>query len=961
MANERSELILRVDDLTHKVLRCESEVAVGETFDLVFFGGRVWDGDSAKVFLYDDKERLLWSASGVVEARSDGTFVISGCVIDTEQAAAYANRGDKRGRRVYGELIRVDVEGERTDYGDFSFLLHKGVSADGTPLVKFLDNLSAHNVDSEAHEDIRQEIAQVETSILASVSQDLEAHAVIEETARNEAIHRAMIDLRSEFDGGADGIGAGAVAEATRQAALAGEIAVGVADSARAAAVSAETAAQAAKDGASYLNLIINASKSALASKDQAQAFATSSSEAKDAAEASVASVNSDRVAVEAARDEVIEARNDVIAAQGAVGGLLSSARESEAAARESASTASRVASDAESAKSDAESARERAVVARDEAEAFAAGAARSAEASEASAVRAEKAAAQSAQEAAENVTALLQGKVDAAEAAKAGAEAAKKAAETAKTGADAANAAAASSATAAANSAAAAAQSATDLADAVATADSLDGRIRTIESGNNLGFSTDGKFQAYSGLAYGDGSFKVIKDLPNVKRVGIKEFPDTQWAQCYDDGIYAYVALNQSIYQSHKLFIFNNKLEKIVDPIDNGAINTTLEPSKAYYHADNERIYGAESLYNTKVRLGCIDKTSKLIKRVYTSIPCPKAGNGNGDCCVVYNKRSGNIVVFHIEDDHQGTHTLWNQAFDLELNPILEDDGSERIYSRVNDVTRDVSIECVFSVKYIEDALFLVENGGMKSNGRIFTLNERDELLTLHEGIAQTGEDGNMLCETREVVDEEGNTTIEYVLDAPERNKMVRPILAQGGEYRFNTPVNDDRFPKLTSGGAYRTNPSFSYVYGIYFMEDGVDCYVILKSGEIVNAMLLPDDWTSGKHGVLPPITKLDRGNAFTKKNMYPRFSISSGIHNNTMNLTLTYDSSTGNELSAWRRTEKLLYIFVVGTNILQCLPLTLGKPSAKQCASPFGAEWLLFGSLWFSTASMAFDNSLR
>lgn len=437
MANERSELILRVDDLTHKVLRCESEVAVGETFDLVFFGGRVWDGDSAKVFLYDDKERLLWSASGVVDARSDGAFVITGCVIDTEQAAAYANRGDKRGRRVYGELIRVDVEGERTDYGDFSFLLHKGVSADGTPLVKFLDDLSAHNVDGEAHEDIRQEIAQVETSILASVSRDLDEHAVIEETARNEAIHRAMIDLRSELEGGADGIGAGAVAEATRQAALAGEIAVGVADSARAAAVSAETAAQAAKDGASYLNLIINASKSALASKDQAQAFATSSSEAKDEAEAYVASVNSDRLSVEAARDKVLDALDDVITAQGAVGGLLSSARESEAAARESASTASRASNDAERAKSDAEDARDRAVVARDDAESFATGAARSVEASEASAVRSEKAAANSAQEAADGVATLLQGKVDAAEAAKTGAETAQEQAEASATRAE--------------------------------------------------------------------------------------------------------------------------------------------------------------------------------------------------------------------------------------------------------------------------------------------------------------------------------------------------------------------------------------------------------------------------------------------------------------------------------------------------------------------------------------------
>ncbi len=87
-----------------------------------------------------------------------------------------------------------------------------------------------------------------------------------------------------------------------------------------------------------------------------------------------------------------------------------------------------------------------------------------------------------SAQEAAENVAALLQGKVDAAEAAKTGAEAAKTAAETAQGKAEGAQTAAASSATAAANSATAAKQSATDLANAVSTANSLDGRISTIE-----------------------------------------------------------------------------------------------------------------------------------------------------------------------------------------------------------------------------------------------------------------------------------------------------------------------------------------------------------------------------------------------------------------------------------------------------------------------------------------------
>ena len=142
-------------------------------------------------------------------------------------------------------------------------------------------------------------------------------------------------------------------------------------------------------------------------------------------------------------------------------------------------------AEDAEAAKAAAESAATSAQTAHgkaDAAQAAAETAQKGAEAAKEAAAQSATAAEQSAQEAAEGVATLLQGKVDAAEAAKAGAEAAKTAAETAQGKAEDAQKAAASSATAAANSASAAAQSATDLADAVATAKSLDGRISTIE-----------------------------------------------------------------------------------------------------------------------------------------------------------------------------------------------------------------------------------------------------------------------------------------------------------------------------------------------------------------------------------------------------------------------------------------------------------------------------------------------
>lgn len=159
-----------------------------------------------------------------------------------------------------------------------------------------------------------------------------------------------------------------------------------------------------------------------------------------------------------------------------------------EAAKADAQSAAAQSASRAEfalAAKTASESAATAAKTAQGKAEAAQAAAEtaqKGAEAAKEAAAQSATEAAQSAQEAAEGVATLLQGKVDAAESAKAGAEAAKEAAETAKAGADAAKAAAASSATAAANSASAAKQSATDLADAVSTAKSLDGRLSAIE-----------------------------------------------------------------------------------------------------------------------------------------------------------------------------------------------------------------------------------------------------------------------------------------------------------------------------------------------------------------------------------------------------------------------------------------------------------------------------------------------
>ena len=230
---------------------------------------------------------------------------------------------------------------------------------------------------------------------------------------------------------------------------------------------------------------------STAAAKSAAQAAASSAS--GSATEAKAAASTAQKAATDAADsakdagDSAVHAQDAQAAAEAAQSKAETAQRAAEtaaAAAGESAGVAAVSERAAISAKQSAETAQAQAQASEQAAKASenaAKGAETAARASEQAAKASEKAA-----EAAKTGAETAKTGADAAKTAAAtsatAAEAAKTAAETAKTGAEAAQTAAASSATAAANSAAAAAKSATDLAEAVATAESLDGRISTIE-----------------------------------------------------------------------------------------------------------------------------------------------------------------------------------------------------------------------------------------------------------------------------------------------------------------------------------------------------------------------------------------------------------------------------------------------------------------------------------------------
>lgn len=190
-----TKLHVLIDELAHKVITAEEEIAVGETFDLLFVYADGWEGRTANVTLFSADGTPLWRLNKTVEKVEDTAYAdeavygVKDCVIDTEEAVRRLDFG------CFNSVLAVftdGADGERTVYGATPLKVHPGMTADGTPLAKFESDLERHNVDETAHADIREAITKGDDALAEAAGKALQEHANAEEVARNEAIHNAI-------------------------------------------------------------------------------------------------------------------------------------------------------------------------------------------------------------------------------------------------------------------------------------------------------------------------------------------------------------------------------------------------------------------------------------------------------------------------------------------------------------------------------------------------------------------------------------------------------------------------------------------------------------------------------------------------------------------------------------------------------------------------------------------------
>ena len=163
-----TKLHVLIDELAHKVITAEEEVAVGETFDLLFVYADGWEGRTVNVTLFSADGTPLWRLNKSVEKIEDETYAdeavygVKDCVIDTEEAVRKLDFG------CFNSVLAVftdGADGERTVYGATPPKVHPGMTADGTPLAKFESDLDLHNVDKAAHPDIREAITDGDNAL----------------------------------------------------------------------------------------------------------------------------------------------------------------------------------------------------------------------------------------------------------------------------------------------------------------------------------------------------------------------------------------------------------------------------------------------------------------------------------------------------------------------------------------------------------------------------------------------------------------------------------------------------------------------------------------------------------------------------------------------------------------------------------------------------------------------------
>ena len=195
MAN--SKLLLSIDDLSHKLLSIETEVAVGETFDLILDGlAGVSTGSKVVVGLYSLSGGLLWTLDSPLSLIDDSHYCVANCTINTQEAAKVVRLTSAV--TILTLVIHAE-DGKQTVYGSAYLRLHQGYAEDGESIGKAITSLEQHNTDETAHPAIRKLVGELRNEVLRIIDETMLRHGNSEEEARNQAISRAISILDAEL------------------------------------------------------------------------------------------------------------------------------------------------------------------------------------------------------------------------------------------------------------------------------------------------------------------------------------------------------------------------------------------------------------------------------------------------------------------------------------------------------------------------------------------------------------------------------------------------------------------------------------------------------------------------------------------------------------------------------------------------------------------------------------------
>lgn len=598
----------------------------------------------------------------------------------------------------------------------------------------------------------------------------------------------------------------------------AGEVREGVCTCATAAASSAEAAASSAR-------LASAQSLNAVDAANNAQRYASDASDASIDAAKSYENAEASRKAAESAAQVARDARENAQLQQQKATAAAGNAN----GYRQQAANSQRLAARAQEA---AEAAQEAAEEAQNAADGFASDAAQSAQeaGSANSSTQSAKTAAETAQKAAEAA------KAD-AEQAKADAQAAKADAQAAKTGAEAKAQEAATSATQAAQSATAAQEAAEGLQDGLATLNALDGRVTFLESG--VGVYKDpstGKVKTFIPFEKcADGTLQVLGDGGFFKRVAPVELGATEVCSPIGDGTFqGFIKGGGDYWSDAQVFGYDGSFTRLFRVKIPGSGTAFSDQGYRCANAQFAVWTGADGVR----RAACPDKgggalylfkmpDAKLVTQYAKRVSKPE---GWVAATVWYNERSGHLNAL-CKADAEGYFVV---AWDLELNPILAEDGTQRRVPAPDWATYSHGGQNSLNAIRAYGRTFVWNTGwsawgGNNSNFALFASTAEDGLEAVHEHIPLPDPDAPGYC-LREV-DAEGNVVIDDPAVSSTRPRLETEDV---GVLLFCAEQPERR--KLPSGATNGT-PALALSYGITLFSDGVNVYWLTKDGRFVNA----------------------------------------------------------------------------------------------------------------------------